>query len=73
MASLFIRADSIITIYDQRNVTPVRNAIRRETNQLDLPTYKLLVPSIRVPKPGAKTINFFRARLGAQLTICAQK
>ena len=39
MSSLFIRADSIITIYDQRNVTPVRNAIRRETNQPDLPTY----------------------------------
>ena len=38
MSSLFIRADSIITIYDQRNVTPVRNAIRRETNQPDLPT-----------------------------------
>ena len=39
MASLFIRAVSIIiTIYDQRNVTPIRNAIRRETNQLDLPT-----------------------------------
>ena len=37
MSSLFIRADSIITIYDQRNVTPVRNAIRRETNQPDLP------------------------------------
>ena len=26
MSSLFIRADSIITIYDQLNVTPVRNA-----------------------------------------------
>ena len=38
MSSLFIRADSIITIYDQRNVTPVRNAIRRETNEPDLPT-----------------------------------
>ena len=38
MSSLFIRADSIITIYDQRNVTPVRNAIRRETNQPDLPS-----------------------------------
>ena len=24
-------------------------------------------------KPGAKTINVFRACLGAQLTICAQK
>ena len=39
MSSLFIRADSIITIYDQRNVTPVRNAIRRETNQPDLPMH----------------------------------
>ena len=38
MSSLFIRADCIITIYDQRNVPPVRNAIRRETNQPDLPT-----------------------------------
>ena len=28
---------SIINIYDQFNVTPVRHAIRRETNQLDLP------------------------------------
>ena len=28
MSSLFIRADCIITIYDQRNVPPVRNAIR---------------------------------------------
>ena len=42
MSSLFIRADSIITIYDQRNVTPVRNAIRRETNQPDLPTVGFL-------------------------------
>ena len=41
MSSLFIRADSIITIYDQQNVTPVRNAIRRETNQPDLPTVGL--------------------------------
>ena len=29
----------IITIYDQRNMTPIRNAIRRETNQLDLPIH----------------------------------
>ena len=36
-----IRADSIITIYDQRNVPPVRNAIRRETNQPDLPNVSL--------------------------------
>ena len=41
MSSLFIRADSIITIYDQRNVPPVRNAIRRETNQPDLPNVSL--------------------------------
>ena len=44
MSSLFIRVDSIITIYDQRNVTPVRNAIRRETNQLDLPTKGRVFP-----------------------------
>ena len=29
--------------------------------------------SIEVGRPGAKTINVFRACLGAQLTICAQK
>ena len=42
MSSLFIRADCIITIYDQQNVPPVRNAIRRETNQADLPTIAVL-------------------------------
>ena len=47
MASLFIRAVSIITIYDQRNVTPIRNAIRRETNQLDLPTAVMAVVATR--------------------------
>ena len=43
MSSLFIRADCIITIYDQRNVPPVRNAIRRETNQPDLPTVGIFI------------------------------
>ena len=43
---LFIRAVSIITIYDQRNVTPVRNAIRRETNQLDLPTLTMFEATV---------------------------
>ena len=47
MSSLFIRADSIITIYDQRNVTPVRNAIRRETNQPDLPTIGVLASTYK--------------------------
>ena len=42
MASLVIREVSIITIYYQRNVTPIRNAIRRKTNQLDLPTDRIL-------------------------------
>ena len=38
MASLIVRVDSIINIYDHFNVTPVPHVIRREANQLDLPT-----------------------------------
>ena len=37
MASLIVRVDSIINIYDHFNVTPVPHVIRREANQLDLP------------------------------------
>ena len=43
MASLIVRVDSIINIYDHFNVTPVPHVIRREANQLDLPTLELLV------------------------------
>ena len=43
MASLIVRVDSIINIYDQFNVTPVPHAIRRETNQLDLPIYMTIL------------------------------
>ena len=37
MASLIVRVDSIINIYDHFNVTSVPHVIRREANQLDLP------------------------------------
>ena len=41
MVSLIVLVDSIINIYDHFNVTPVPHVIRREANQLDLPTIGL--------------------------------
>ena len=38
MASQIVRVDSITNKYDHFNVTPVPHVIRREANQLDLPT-----------------------------------
>ena len=54
MVSIFIRAVIIITIYDQRNVAPIRNAIRRETDQLDLATntgYDVVLHDVPIFKP----------------------
>ena len=58
MASLFIRAVSIITIYHQRNVAPIRNAIRRETNQLDL---QLSVAGALRQSTGVVSDSFFES------------
>ena len=63
MASLFIRAVSIITIYDQRNVAPIRNAIRREANQLDLPTKDISRLALSIANFAIGATNFSLAKL----------
>ena len=46
---------------------------RKANKHLYISKATLLVINSKHPTLGAKTINVFRACLGAQLTICAQK